>query len=461
MNNNEIFINKAKMIHGDRYDYSKVQYINSNIKVKIICNEHGEFEQRPKNHYVSTGCPTCSIQYKKTIANKKACTTELFIIKALKIHKNKYDYSKVNYINASIKIIIICNKHGEYEQRPSSHLEGRGCISCFNEEQKIRYKNGINKKGKNIEKFIEEAKKIHGNKYDYTISIYKNNKTLIKILCIKHGIFEQLPSNHLNKKEGCIDCVKENQKNNSNAKLIDKFIIEAIKLYGDKYDYSKVNYTNNYTNIIIICPIHGEFFKRPEKYLRGSGCKECYYKESSYKKMKKIDDLIIEFKNIHNDTYDYSNVIYKGKNIEIQIICKEHGKFYQLPYVHLRGSGCTKCSSKGFSKGQIEWLQYIAKKENIFIQHAMNIGEFKIPETRYRADGYCEETNTIWEYNGEFTHGHPKFYKPQDINSLNKKTFGELYIKTLEKELIIKEKGYHLITIWEHEWKQFKKDNNI
>ena len=102
----ETFIEKARKVHGDRYNYSRVNYINSTIPVKIICPEHGEFEQRPAKHLSGQNCPKCSKHYRKT--------TKEFITEAKKVHNNKYDYSKVEYINGKTKVCIVCPKHGEY-----------------------------------------------------------------------------------------------------------------------------------------------------------------------------------------------------------------------------------------------------------------------------------------------------------------------------------------------------------
>ena len=118
------FIKKAKEIHGDKYDYSKTQYINAKTKVIIICKIHGEFTQNPHNHISSkSGCPKCS-------KNHNRYTNESFIDIVKQIHNNKYDYSLVNYINAYKKIKIICPKHGIFEQTPHHHLNKHGCPKC-------------------------------------------------------------------------------------------------------------------------------------------------------------------------------------------------------------------------------------------------------------------------------------------------------------------------------------------
>jgi len=120
----EEFIKKAQEVHGNKYNYVNVNYINNKIKVIISCPKHGNFLQQPYCHIDKQGCPKCRLE-KLTYNNKK------FIKKAQEVHDiNKYDYSKVNYINTKTKIIILCYKHGEFSQKPSMHLMGRGCPIC-------------------------------------------------------------------------------------------------------------------------------------------------------------------------------------------------------------------------------------------------------------------------------------------------------------------------------------------
>lgn len=119
--NNNNFITEANTIHSNKYDYSKVKFINSQTKVCIICPEHGEFWQLPYNHLHGKGCVKCT---------KNFMNTELFIEKARRIHNNKYDYSKVEYLNKITDVIITCPTHGEYKQKPTYHLSGNGCPKC-------------------------------------------------------------------------------------------------------------------------------------------------------------------------------------------------------------------------------------------------------------------------------------------------------------------------------------------
>ena len=205
-------------------------------------------------------------------------TTEIFIERANKIHGNKFDYSKVNYVNSKTKVCIICPIHGEFWQKPYSHLNGRGCNLC-------------SKPVHDTESFIRESKKIYGNKYDYSKVQYVDAKTKVCIICPKHGEFWVTPNNHL-RGRGCYNCGREvcaKKQSLSTQQFIDK----AREVHGDKYDYSKANYTNNHTEVCIICPIHGEFWQKPMKHLSGHGCPKC-----SESKLETMVRVMLEENNI-------------------------------------------------------------------------------------------------------------------------------------------------------------------
>lgn len=185
--NNDEFINRCKDIHGDKYDYSLVEYSNMKNKVKIICPKHGIFEQSPISHlHNKSGCSKCS---KNTLNNDE------FINKCKEIHGDKYDYSLVKYTNVRGKIKIICPKHGVFEQTASNHIYLKNdCMKCKNENQKLQ-----------LNEFIEKSSIKHNFTYDYSLVKYNNVEDKIKIICPKHGIFEQKVCNHI-RGIGCKYC---------------------------------------------------------------------------------------------------------------------------------------------------------------------------------------------------------------------------------------------------------------
>ena len=194
MNRNDI-IELSNKVHNFYYDYSKIVETKMLDKIKIRCSVHGEFEQRLYNHLNGSGCKKCADDFLKLNRRK---SQEKFIEDATKIHNIKYDYSLVCYINSKNKIKIVCPVHGEFEQQPSKHLMGDGYKKCADDLLK-------DKRKKSKEQFIEDANKVHKHRYNYSLVEYINNQTKIKIICTIHGVFEQIPNNHL-RGEGCNFC---------------------------------------------------------------------------------------------------------------------------------------------------------------------------------------------------------------------------------------------------------------
>src|ERR1035437_1745734 len=181
------FIAKAKNVHGDKYDYSRVEYINAKTKVCIICSEHGEFYQRIDHHLNGSGCPIC--------AGVSLMSFDDFNKKANNKHDNKYSYVESTYNGTQNKVGIICAEHGIFFPSASSHLTGCGCPSC---------KGGISI---SKESYIKKAIETHGNYYDYSKVEYINAKTKVCIICPRHGDFWQEASSHvLGNGKGCPKC---------------------------------------------------------------------------------------------------------------------------------------------------------------------------------------------------------------------------------------------------------------
>lgn len=188
--NTKSFIEKAKKIHGEKYDYSEVDYVNNHTLIGIICREHGLFFQLPMSHLRGNGCKEC-----------RKDTKESFIKKAIKKHGEKYDYSMVIYQGSKVKVLIRCKKHNKiFSQIPNAHLSSKygGCPLCAKE---------INIAAQRMtqEEFIRRAIEIHGDKYDYSKVFYINKESLIEIGCRKHGIFKQRAGAHL-RGQGCPFC---------------------------------------------------------------------------------------------------------------------------------------------------------------------------------------------------------------------------------------------------------------
>ena len=203
------FIEKSIKVHNYDYDYSLIDYINKNTRIEIYCKKCKDyFSQTPVKHLLGRGCSRCAGNIKKT--------NDEFEIELIKVHGNRYDYSNMIYNGAKKNIKIICKEHGEFEQMAYHHLKGSNCPIC------------IDNKLKTTEYIIEKSNIVHNYEYDYSLSEYVNNRTNIKIICKEHGIFEQLPDNHINKKYGC-PCCNESKGEKEIYKYLDKNNIEYIR----------------------------------------------------------------------------------------------------------------------------------------------------------------------------------------------------------------------------------------
>lgn len=252
------------MVHGDKFDYSKTEYHGALNDITIICKTcRTEFQQKAFSHLQGYGCKKCA-------TNKLEITKEEFLKRAKEKHGDGFDYSETEYINYITPTRIRCLTHGYITISPDNHLNSCGCKECGKEMK-------TNKLRGTIVDFVEKAKKIHGNKYDYSLVDYKNGKTGVSIICPKHGIFIQTPHDHLGG-HGCRKCGRD-EASKSHLKTIslrkEHFIKKAIQKHGNKYDYSLVEYKNTNTEVIIICPVHGLFKQTPYCHLRGANCQKC------------------------------------------------------------------------------------------------------------------------------------------------------------------------------------------
>ena len=440
----EEFINRAIAIHGNKYDYSKVVYVNSRTEVCVICPIHGEFWIKPNLHIMGNkcGCPICNPYHKMN--------TDEFIQKAVKKHGDKYDYSLVKYLGAETKVEIICRKHGVFEQTPAAHLRGQGCPRCCEE-----------KRGDTIrlskDDFIRRAQEVHGNKYNYDNVVYVNNRTKVEIKCNTCGdVFFQAPCGHM-LGQGCPNCAGVKKK------TTESFLKELKSVHGDRYATDKVHYVNMVTPITLTCRKHGDFSEKPYMLMNGHGCpicdqlegktwhdntkytkedfvriskenhKEVYdYTESVYvncdSKIKikcpnghvfwqvatehmhgtgcpfcngrgrTTEEFIEMFKRVHGDKYILDKTKYINSTTKVCVTCKEHGDFYALPSNLLKGQGCPKCYKH---KGEERVEEYLKNKNIKYIpQYEFKNESALIKNKVFRVDFYLPELNIIIEYNG-------------------------------------------------------------
>lgn len=272
---------------------------------------------------------------------------------------DKYDYSKVVYVNRRTKVCVTCKEHGDFYILPTYNLKF-GCPICAEKER-------VNHIRLTKDEFVERAKKVHGNKYDYSNTVYNHSMEKVAIICREHGTFYQTPNVHLSG-GGCPICGLKS------TKFKKKFVENAQKVHGNKYDYSKVVVKSSLEKVTITCPIHGDFQQQAFSHLNGCGCPECSttlskgenkisYFLSNYKidylsqfKIKNenifcnrktiIVDFYLKSKNIiieYNGQQHYKKVEYFGgenifyqqreRDMALRQYCKEHKiKLIEIPY---------------------------------------------------------------------------------------------------------------------------------
>lgn len=292
--------------------------------------------------------------------------------------------------------------------------------------------------------FIQKSKSIHNDRYDYSKVEYIHSKKKVIIMCNVHGFFEQIPSGHLSG-QGCRKCVIDSQKSNTND-----FINKSIKVHANRFIYDKVDYKGASEMVIITCSTHGDFSQIAANHLNGSGCTICSLDDKNIRQRSNTEDFIKKSNIIHNSKYNYDKVDYFDNNTKVIITCPIHGDFLQIPSGHKRGFGCKSCTIT-VSKDETIWL------DTINIPSVNRNVEIIANGRMFNVDGIDYETNTIYEFNGDYYHGNPKIYNSDYLNKTTGKTFGFLYKRTLEKERLLKEAGYNVISIWEKDYKLINK----
>lgn len=275
-------------------------------------------------------------------------TTESLKEEIRTIHGDKYRLDLVEYVSSKAKITLVCNVHGVFTQRISEILNGHGCKACA-------IKSVADKRRKSTEEFVEEIREVHGNKYEYHLVEYINNKTPVRLVCKQHGEFTKHPRNLL-KGGGCKLCgfYSISEKNKLSP---DEFFSRCYEVHGDKYDYSESVYNGTLNTIEIFCKHHKRYFTQVAgEHLRGRGCRECFIDS-----LKITEEMYFEMlKTKRGDRYIYKDCGFTSYSEPITITCRIHGRFKQIASNHLNGADCPTCnrlqSNRGFDSSSPAWL---------------------------------------------------------------------------------------------------------
>ena len=392
-NSKDTFIQKANNIHINKYDYSLADYINSHTKLTIICSIHGEFQQTPVNHITNKqGCPKCrNDKVKQTNLERYGVDnpTKNPIIRQKQLNTKQSKYGDKYYTNLEKSKKTNLEKYGVEFPLQNLDILNQTRLSLF-----TTYGVEFPTQSPEIQEKIKQANlKIYGVEFPFQNS--KIREKIIQTCISKYGVeyITQVPE------------IREKIKQTNLERYGVEYPLQNIDVYKkinlEKYGVKH----NNQRHMVNILPLIEDYDWLFDQYI---------IQNKTALQISK--DLGI------NDT-TVGNYL---KKFEIEI-----------KYTYSYSYAC------------INWLESIMEHEGIYIQHALNEGEYLIPGTRYKADGYCQDTNTVYEFYGDYWHGNPDIYEADVINESNNCTMGELYQNTIKREDILKNMGYRIVSIWE------------
>ena len=295
---------------------------------------------------------------------------------------------------------------------------------------------------KRRKKTLKRIYKIFGDTIDYSNAYDLNkrvNEDSVEFKCKIHNMIFFRPLGLLAKGHtGCPECKKINFIKRTTASRLgtEEFIRRAREIHGNKYNYDKVNYVTNAVPVIITCPIHGDWKAIPANHISknsklSTGCPKCGLITNGDSHRKSTEYFIKKAREIHGDKYDYSKVNYRKYTIPVEIICPEHGSFYQTPDIHYKGSGCPICSA---SKGELA-IERVLNKQNI-----VYIKQFKFNNFNFRYDFCLPELKILIEYHGEQHYGPVTYFGGLDKHKL-------IIEADISKEQLALANGYYLLVV--------------
>lgn len=340
----------------------------------------------------------------------KRRTTEEWVKIATERHGGKYDYSSVVYVNNNTPVKISCPIHGPFEQTPKMHVIGFGCPMCA---RSFVGKNNLVGQGE----FLKRCREKHGDRYDYSKTIYRGFEEEIIVTCKKHGDFTTTPHKFLTSC-GCMQCYSE-ERGKKKRYTNEQFIYLCKKKHGDKYNYAKVNYVKSNEDVTLTCKKHGDFTVKGLAALNYNGilCQKCreeerakiaiekkeaYEAREKEKEIKRNEILkktkeyfFAKSKSVHNGFYDYSKTEFTNYKDKVCITCPTHGDFWQLPSNHMNGHGCPMC-------GKIKVADKLKHTREVFIENARKVHGDKYDYSKVEYINNSTKVCIICPKHGEF-----------------------------------------------------------
>ena len=328
----ESFIQEAKLVHRDQFDYSKCEYTKARDKITLICRVHGEFQQRVSNHLQGQGCKKCT-----TDTSRKSI--EEFVREARKVHSEKYGYQLVKFTSIHQKVNIVCDVHGVFEQEVTKHLSGQGCRRC---------------KGREVwstDDFVTKAQHVHGDNYEYGQVVYTRNNQKVLITCNQcESDFLQVPMSHL-VGNGCPKCA-------GNFPLSDSIARDRVFHSHDGEIWFVDDFTgaSNRTTFQHICG--HQWRTTPSKVFGGTGCPKCNIENRTMTKSEFESRLM---------TTHSGSIIPIGKFVttttRIKFLCTKCDHKYETEPRNALRNGCHKCANRRTQEDFEKILTQISRGE--------------------------------------------------------------------------------------------------
>lgn len=338
-------------------------------------------------------------------------TQTSFIESAKEAQHIEWDYSKTRFVNSTKKVVLTCPRHGDFIQEAASVLKGyTGCVGC----------SGVSK---TTSQFLEEVREVWGDRWDLTNTSYTNAHTKTTLICRAHGEFSQFPVSIRKGQLGCKECKLDAKK----SEILDKF----EQVWGDRWDYSRLEYRGSATKVRIRCREHDvEFLQTVEGHRSGLvGCTRCSGRKLDY------EDFIRRSKDVWGDTkWDYSNLTYLTEDKKVVLNCPRHGEYSQLVHDHLSGHyACRPCIPAGTSNFEASFLEFINSLGVDYTQQVRGV----LRNKKMELDLVIPNRSLAVELNGVYWHSEK--FKPRDYH----------HLKLVEA----KEAGLRLIQVWEDDWR--------
>lgn len=374
----------------------------------ITCRKHGDFKQRPFDHYAGQGCPKCGADRRIQATRSDP---EMILNKIKNIYGDRFDYSKFNYIKDDTKVTLICPIHGDFDKPYRGLLRGIGCSQCHHDSISLT-----------TEQFVIRSNASHDYFYDYSKSVCSRGSDKVIIGCPVHGEFTQNALAHASG-VGCKACSTDRVR-----VTLEEFKERSTKKHNGKYSYDKSVLENVSEKITITCPTHGDFRQIASAHMSGRICSKCRYAMLSYSE----EEYKAMVTKVHGDNYGLDNLGYVTLDHPVHVECQKHGrvKIKKAHYL-LRGSGCSKCSGSNPEKligGYLEGFGILYDRE------------FVIEGYRYRYDFLLIDYQVLIEYHGE-QHYRSVLYYGGDEALIKRQAADE------EKVKLARKNGYKLIVL--------------